>query len=212
MDFIVQDENISSYSKREKFCLYRTFFLGLLHNNYQLLLDNNIMNVKDMYYFIVNKVLPESYLPKYKWYGINMIELKDDADIKWIKYLDFLSEICKKRQGTPGNIISIFAFYMNIHIIVLNENMIECTKYTFVNDYIVNPKCTFMIKIDDEEKHIEFINTNNNTELLNDNNYIQLYKNYNEELIEGDEFYDFVPYDLVNNEMVDDEYLEYFFN
>jgi len=70
MNFNNEDENIILYSIFEHICIYRAFFLGLLHNNYQLLLDNNIMNIKDMYQFIINKVLPESYSPKYQWWGL----------------------------------------------------------------------------------------------------------------------------------------------
>jgi len=61
--------------------------------------------------------------------------------------------------------------------------MTKATNYTFINSYINKPKCIFTIKIEYEHEqnkknHIEFINTNNDTELLSDYNFIKLKKSY----------------------------------
>ena len=165
------------------YSVYRSLFLGLLYNNYNLLLDNNIRDVNDMHLFIKNTIIPKMYLPKYQWFTLknNALYKSEDYDHKkeWKKYVDLC---CISPPGIPlchGMCIVFFAIYMNIHIICINNDLTYCNKYMIFNELIKNPKCTITIQIIiNKINHMEFINTGINTELLNNLNFKQLYKSY----------------------------------
>lgn len=191
----------------DSYSVYRSLFLGLLYNNYNLLLDNNIRDVNDMHLFIKNTIIPKMYLPKYQWFTLknNALYKSEDYDHKkeWKKYVD----LCYiSPPGIPvchGMCIVFFAIYMNIHIICINNDLTYCNKYMIFNELIKNPKCIITIQIIiNKINHMEFINTCINTELLNNLNFKQLYKSYLQvRMLKDDELNN----EEINNKNIDND-------